>query len=492
MTEFLIYQAKAAVALAVFYMFYRLLLSRETFHRFNRIVLLGTAMLSFVLPLCVITVTKTVTVSAVPYAGTAAAGAALAGNGAVTPEWWQTALAVLFAGGAFAMLVSVIASVVRIRKIIGSGEQHRLESGEIVVITDMNTQPFSWMKYIVLSREDSGNEEIITHEKAHIEMGHSWDLLIADMITAMQWFNPAIWMLRADLRALHEFEADDAVLKSGADIKKYQYLLIRKAVGKSGYSVANSFNHSTLKQRITMMLNKKSTKMSALKALYIIPLAGISLAAGAKTVVEYRYDSPVPDEPVKVTVADTLKGKDTQKKVLKDTLHGVFTIRGNEHNIVYIVDGKQVCDIKSLDASRIKNISVYKNGTLEGFDLGTDGKDGVIVISTKDGDELPSGIMVMSADNKAAATKEKSDGAEHTVSGIIVTGAGTKVKVNGNTDGGEQEPAVYIVDGKRVHDIRSVDSASVISVEIRKDPETLKKYGAENKKAVIFVTTRQE
>ena len=268
MTEFLIYQGKAAIALAVFYMFYRLLLSKETFHRFNRIVLLGTAALSFVLPLCVITFKEVVVVPAMTASSETFTGE-VAGTSAMVPEVsepiWPVILCSLFALGALAVLVHVVFSIIGIRRMIRSGSRQALESGETLIITETDTAPFSWMKYIVISREDyeSGYSQILTHEKAHIALRHSWDILFVDMITALQWFNPAIWMLKADLRALHEFEADDAVLRSGANIKEYQYLLIRKAVSKSGYSVANSFNHSTLKTRITMMLNKKSYRMSA-------------------------------------------------------------------------------------------------------------------------------------------------------------------------------------------------------------------------------------
>ena len=103
-------------------------------------------------------------------------------------------------------------------------------------------------------------------------------------MSAFQWFNPAIWMLRADLQELHEYEADDAVLRSGANIKDYQYLLIRKAVGKSGYSVANSFNHSILKNRITMMSKSKSPLRRGLRVLYLLPLVCLGIGLQARTV----------------------------------------------------------------------------------------------------------------------------------------------------------------------------------------------------------------
>ena len=319
MTEFLIYQGKAAIALAVFYMFYRLLLSKETFHRFNRIVLLGTAALSFVLPLCVITFKEVVVVPAMTASSETFTGE-VAGTAAMVPEvsepLWPVILCSLFALGALAVVINAVISIFGIKRMIRSGSSEVLESGETLIITETDTAPFSWMKYIVISREDyqSGYSQILTHEKAHIALRHSWDILFVDMITALQWFNPAIWMLKADLRALHEFEADDAVLRSGANIKEYQYLLIRKAVSKSGYSVANSFNHSTLKARITMMLNKKSSRMSAWKALYVIPLVGISLAATAETKVDYQYEDQTPDNTELVEKYSTPVDKDTKKR----------------------------------------------------------------------------------------------------------------------------------------------------------------------------------
>lgn len=350
MTEFLIYQGKAAIALAVFYMFYRLLLSKETFHRFNRIVLLGTAALSFVLPLCVITFKEVVVVPAMTASSETFTGE-VAGTSAMVPEVsepiWTVILCSLFALGALAVLVHVVFSIIGIRRMIRSGSRQALESGETLIITETDTAPFSWMKYIVISREDyeSGYSQILTHEKAHIALRHSWDILFVDMLTALQWFNPAIWMLKADLRALHEFEADDAVLRSGANIKEYQYLLIRKAVSKSGYSVANSFNHSTLKARITMMLNKKSSRMSAWKALYVIPLVGISLAATAETKVDYQYEDQTSDNTELVEKYSTTVDKDTKKSFKEKNLkNGRITV-DEENNVVtmiyYGLDGKE-------------------------------------------------------------------------------------------------------------------------------------------------------
>ena len=180
-----------------------------------------------------------------------------------TATWWPLALAVLFWAGVAFVLVRVAVSVLSIIKLVRAGETVGEEEGCKIVVTDRDVVPFSWMRYIVLSRKDWEGDcaSILAHEKAHVAYGHSVELLLVDVLSALQWFNPAIWMLRADLQELHEYEADDAVLRGGAGLRDYQYLLIRKAVGKSGYTVANNLNHSMLKNRITMMSKTRSDRL---------------------------------------------------------------------------------------------------------------------------------------------------------------------------------------------------------------------------------------
>ena len=290
MMAFLIYDAKVAVALLVFYLFYRFLLKKETFHRFNRFVLVGTAVLSFLLPLCIITIHKPMETAA-PLVTEPAMVAELpeqelAPLVQVSEPWWHVALTILFWAGVAFVLARVLISILSILRIIRQGEPVRKEDGCRILVTERDIDPFSWMKDIVLSRKDweIPHESILTHEKAHIAYGHSIEILLVDVLSALQWFNPAIWMLRADLKELHEYEADDAVLRAGTNLREYQYLLIRKAVSKSGYSVANSFNHSILKNRITMMSKSRSPLTRGLRALWLLPLVCLAIGLQARTV----------------------------------------------------------------------------------------------------------------------------------------------------------------------------------------------------------------
>ena len=292
MIEFLTYDLKVAVLLAVFYMFYRLMLARETFHRVNRIVLLLTAVASYVLPLCVITIHETVIMQRAAHVAFGSFQVDMMNEEPVTPLW-QIVLPILFIIGMMVTLVHTLSSLFRIIRIIRHSEQYPQTDGTTICVTgNASLTPFSWMHYIVMNRSDyeTSDAAILAHERGHIRLHHSWDLLLVDTLTALQWFNPAMWMLRSDLRAIHEYEADAAVLSQGINARQYQYLLITKAAGIGGYSLANGISHSTLKNRINMMLHTKSDRSRLLKLLALLPIVGIALAVNAEKVVDVRYE----------------------------------------------------------------------------------------------------------------------------------------------------------------------------------------------------------
>ena len=417
MMDFIIYDAKAAVILAVFYMFYRLLLSKETFHRLNRVVLLTTAVGSLLLPLWQITLHRIVEVEAQSILQVPEVTRPIVQAELPTTPWWQTALITLFIIGAVAVLFQILFSIYRVVKIISSGEKKTLSDGIRLVVTQKDVSPFSWMHTIVLSQSDYDTDyaAVLSHERAHIRLYHSWDLLLVDLVSSLQWFNPAIWMLRSDLCAVHEYEADAQVLDEGYNAKQYQYLLVKKAVGMSGYSVANSFNHRELKSRITMMCCKKSSRGRVLRALYLLPLVGACLALNARTQVDYVEKLAPPSDKV-TNVSQILQESeeisspiDTLKKeknkiavVVADTLTvvpaGVYANDNDDGKVkikivpdgsvkvvdpLVIVDGVRVEDVNTIDPNSIKSVQVLKDEDAIKL-YGEDGKNGVIVISTKD------------------------------------------------------------------------------------------------------------
>ena len=350
--------------MAVFYLFYRLMLSRDTWHRLNRIVLLGTAVVSFLLPLCIITFHKTVSVPFTP----ALSHTAVAAANPVMPHtpWWHTALLAAYLGGVLFVLVKITLSIIRLRRIIKNAHKETLPDGTQVLIMDGNGPSFSWMGHIIVSRADwqSGCREIIRHENAHVSLGHSFDVMLVDIISAAQWFNPAIWLLRMDLRAVHEFEADDAVLRAGTDLRSYQRLLISKAAAMNGYTIANNFNHSILKNRIFMMEKKETTARSASKALWLLPMVCICLAVNAKREVNYVYDYSALE-------ADSARTQ-TARTVYNATLdydqpqNVVATARMNYDDIEMAVPANSQLDPKSLVEliPNIPGVEVSDDGTI--------------------------------------------------------------------------------------------------------------------------------
>lgn len=281
---FFIYSIKVAICLAAFYLFYKLLLSRDTFHAFNRATLLLLMLLSLMLPFVNISVDE----PTVAYDGMVqieqllAMGVVDDGLAPSGPTLIQVLFAIYIIGVAL-FLVGEICSLVRLHRLISGKYSVTTAEGIKIVVIDDDVAPFSWFNNIVISRIDyeSGRSEILIHEKAHIARRHSLDIMLCNMLLIFQWFNPAAWLLRRELQNIHEYEADEAVIQSGADASEYQLLLIRKAVGERLFSMANNLNHNSLKKRITMMLIKKSNPWNRAKILLTVPVAAVAVVAFA-------------------------------------------------------------------------------------------------------------------------------------------------------------------------------------------------------------------
>ena len=319
MTAFLIYVLKSALVLALLVSLFIIFMSRETFHRVNRYIMLSIVFLALLLPAVNLGIES-------PFNGLGDAiedyfaaeepevvvgdiaidmsafdelpvlpEAPLGAPSVITPvkeepfSWLLLAAVVYFAGVAL-LVVRQVVMYVQVARMIARG---RVVDASMYGCKGINLRvhrgkekPFSWFRWVVVSENDLGEgaREILIHETAHAHAGHSWDIVLADAVIIMQWFNPLAWIMKNSLKDIHEFEADEAVINSGVNAKQYQLLIIKKAVGARLYSIANSFNHSLTKKRITMMCKEKSKKWRCAKALYIVPVAAI--AALAFTTVE--------------------------------------------------------------------------------------------------------------------------------------------------------------------------------------------------------------
>ena len=271
------------MALALLYTCIIPLLEKETFHRLNRILILGCLIMSFAIPLVHFTGGTNPTVDMVRQA-VQLPEVLIDGDAKEQSVWsWADIMISLYIIGVVAIFTMTVVQTVRLTRQLHQCEHITDNRGNTIVLTDCATSPFCLFHYIVMSRDDYANNRnyILTHEQEHIRLGHSIDLVILQAATIIQWFNPFVWLIGKNLKAIHEFEVDEAVLNKGINATQYQQFLVVKAVGNRLQPFANNLNKESLKRRIIMMNQKKSNRWMMLKALFIIPVATLAVSVFA-------------------------------------------------------------------------------------------------------------------------------------------------------------------------------------------------------------------
>ena len=509
MGVFFIYILKSSVCLILFYLFFRLLLSKETFHRFNRMALLGVLFFSLLIPCIEVTTRHQVEVqqavlSIEQLLLMAELEATPANVGAVqetpTISWVQIVLLVYLAGILF-LVCRNIYSLICLFRLVHSGKHEKLEKGVTLVVHNQEIAPFSWMKYIVISRKDleENGREILIHEMAHIHHRHLVDLLVADICIFFQWFNPGAWLLKQELQNIHEYEADETVINEGVNAKEYQLLLIKKAVGTRLYSMANSFNHSKLKKRITMMLKEKSNPWARLKYLYVLPLAAIAVTAFARPEISEKME-----EISAVKVNDL--AEIVQEKVLQDTVK----VSKDEKKDALVVTG-----VKSKEEEEIVIFEVVEQmpeypGGMSALQKYLSEKIAGSPMKGKAGGRVMVGFTVAETgkikDVRVLQSDEASlnQEAERIVSEMPdwipgkQRGRPVPVKYTvpirfGNIRFAENKQPLIFADGKEISmdAMEKLDPSTIESFSVLKDSASIKVYGKRGANGVILVNTQR-
>ena len=530
---FFVYILKSSVCLAVFYLFYRLLLSRETFHRFNRMALLGILLLSCLLPLVEVTVEKQTEVHQTMMNleqwlmlvdGLDAATASGEPVKEVTVTWIQVALLIYWAGILFFVFRNMC-SLMKLLATLRAGRKEDLgkymdgKEKVTLIVHGQDMAPFSWMKYIVISRKDldENGREILIHELAHVQNRHSWDLLVTDICIFFQWFNPASWLLKQELQNIHEYEADETVIEKGVDAKQYQLLLIKKAVGTRLYSMANSFNHSKLKKRITMMLKEKSSPWARLKYLYVLPVAAIAVTAFARPEVSDKVEeissvkvndlAAIVETKVAENAGDTTKPADVKyvpsevRKQLKGT--PVFEVVEEmpefpgsgmsafmdyiKTNMRYPASAKE----KGIQGCVTVRFVVDKDGSIK------DSK----VLRSVDKDMDAEALRLINTMPKWKPGRQKGQPVAVKYTAPVMfrldddklekTSSANGITVEGYAGNGK-EP-LYIVDGKEVTPsvMSALNSDKIERITVLKDKSATELYGEKGQNGVILITLKQ-
>ncbi|MBQ8455631.1 MAG: hypothetical protein IJ537_09905 [Bacteroidaceae bacterium] len=323
MSAFLIYAIKSAILLILLFVPGIFLMFREKMFRFNRMTLLSILMLSLVLPLCnfpALSMDNMPAVRAIEQ-GLIQAGVPIASPPTPLPSErgdverpfpWFYVVSLLYAIGVMTILFIRLREVLSMGRIIRRGSIWAKDEADGIRIFchAENVAPFSWLRNIVISEADykENGREIILHEKAHILYHHSLDILLLTLVEAVQWWNPFVYLLGIYLRDVHEYEADDYVLRQGISCHAYSELVIRKAVGANSYTFANNFNHSLTKKRINMMHKTKPKGSRRSRVLYVLPMIALALSAFATP--EFQTATGLIERTVKPSASTfTLEGK---------------------------------------------------------------------------------------------------------------------------------------------------------------------------------------
>ena len=348
MVAFIIFAIRWAVTLTLLYSLYRLLLRRETFHRLNRAVLLAILVVSPLLPLVPLhTDTPTamdavltrieVPLTSLPSDENVAENALTAqeSEGATSGLWLRYSAYIYIIGIAVALatylfrMLSLVRVIRRSRRIA-----HPMVPDNVHLMLDMRiTQPSSWMHWIFIGPIDlkQNAETVLRHELAHVRLRHSWDVVLCDLTCRLLWCLPFAWMLRQDLVDVHEFQADEAVLRGGVTLDEYEHLLVRKAVQTQVLPIVNTLRREALKKRFAMMHSGPSSRWSRLKLLYLVPALAACLwvSAQAEEYNTYLNSKLVTQEEIVAIDPSTIERVDvihSQKKVLIETAPEPFDI----------------------------------------------------------------------------------------------------------------------------------------------------------------------
>ena len=543
---FFIYSVKVAVCLALFYLFHKLLMSRDTFHTFNRFAILSMMLLSLVLPLVHLSLDSEAGINR----GTVALEGLVAqtvvadgGNGVGEGLSLTQVLLAAYVLGVVLFVGKALLSVGSLLRLIRRARCVEVRNGIRIYTMQGDISPFSWFRYIIMSEKDwqENRREIVLHEMAHIRRCHSMDVAVCNMMIVFQWYNPAAWLLKRELQTVHEYEADEAVLSAGVDANHYQMLLIRKAVGERLFSMANNLNHNSLKKRITMMKIKRTNPVQKAKIAFVLPLAAMTVAAFASQKVENLSEkveqeseafSSVSDNPVVRAVGETARVaavKVQEDKALeeassmamaKDTAEAktgkkmpctdnpeMFPQFPGGHIALFEYLSKNIKFPKSKENEDVKvrvvtTFTVEKDGSIthakivrsqgEAFD-----NEALRVING-----MPKWIPGMQ-NGKAVSVKYLLPITFST------TDSDKKIKsvrtIDMNDNGGKQpegkvvsrkaemfssEDFVLVVNGKVVEALNGIKPSDIEKVDVKKDAETMKKYNVEDKLGVMFISTK--
>jgi hypothetical protein len=297
MNNTIIYLIKSGIAISCFYLVYYLFLRKTTFFKQNRIFLLTGLLISIIFPFIEIELLITspshhvIPTFYIDLNSPADKGTNITSVSenkiSSTINYSQIIFGVIILGSLF-FLSRLIWQTLRILR-LKRNYQVTYKAKHPIYFINENYSPFSWFGYIFINKngfQQNELDKIIDHEIVHIEQFHFLDLLIVELLTVLQWFNPFVWLFQKGIKEVHEYLADDEIIKQGHGRPQYQALLVNQTIGIDAFSLSNSFNHSLIKKRIHMMTKMKTSKWAKIRILAAVPLIVFLLFAFSKPKIQ--------------------------------------------------------------------------------------------------------------------------------------------------------------------------------------------------------------
>ncbi len=368
------YLLHASLLLILTFVIQRFLLSQETFFKFNRLALLTMIIISISLPLIeipqgwslrnsskdLVEIIGHTTSSEIPLESSKRTGQfaqkhqyeSQPDNFYSTPKW-STIFRVIYVGGALVFLSGFLIQLVLL--LLKSSRLEFIQDGNYRIYElRKESPPFSFFRNIYLNPsiyDYDTYEQILLHEKLHIDKKHYLDKLLGELLLIFFWFNPFVWGIRNQISNNIEFQVDDEMLNKGVDKESYQMSLLKVSARTHPLSFTNNYNQTLLEKRIEMMNSKKSSTSSSWKYLLILPVFSLTMfsfnptISGNDDTISYQ-ESLINNynHEEKIEIEGSFKNPNLENKFFLANITGKVEIMGHDKETI------QVSAVKSINA----------------------------------------------------------------------------------------------------------------------------------------------
>ena len=467
MEAFLLYIAKVAVSISAFFLMYLLLFSKLKQFRYNRIYLTSSFVLSMLIPLITITITRTDVNQLVLLPVRAATDTTVVTTDSGTGILLTFIMMMVYLSGIVLFLAHLVTGHFRVRQIARKSHPGSF-NGIRVFVTAEDVHPFTFFGKIIVPRESTSQSYfpmILTHEKIHADGHHTLDILMSEILFLFQWFNPFAWLLKDAIKNNLEYLTDQEVTRQ-ADLPSYQMALVALAGKREMAPFLNAINGNDLKNRIIMM-KKKENRNSVIPKLMVIPLTALLISGLSAR--EYKtlppsesFGSLSTEQLIEVTnpgkgVGQIIRTKTNEvnpegRNMVRDTVRIRATGGKDGLQPLYILDGKPVESIEGIAPESIESISVLKDQSSTAL-YGEKGKNGVILITSKN---TGSGI-----DNSQVSKRK-----------------------------GKNDPMIMLNGKETSQKLSDIAPEDIQSVSILKGEKALSKYGNKGEHGVVEIVLK--